>query len=310
MNSDDLDLFARVSRAGSISRAALDAGADQSTVSRRIATLEAELGVRLFRRSGRGVALTERGEQLLAYALDMQRMLDEAGRTLRGTSALGPTRLSIAAQPTIARIMFGPLAQALEAQFPATKVRFVEGLASHLLGSLKDGEVDVALLYVPEHRDTLQFDSLLTENVCLVMPNDYPVDGARFDVRNLGNVPLILPSTHHGLRLLVETLAAKHGFTPHIALECDGSISLTKRLVLAHRGCTVLPSAAVVEEVAAGRVKCLRLENPPVTRDVGMFWPQHRAGVDGAFAVSRTIRQCAEALVRNGDWPGTELAPG
>jgi LysR family transcriptional regulator, nitrogen assimilation regulatory protein len=310
MNSDDLDLFARVSRAGSISRAALEAGTDQSTVSRRIATLEAELGVRLFRRSGRGVALTERGEQLLAYALDMQRMLDEASRTLRGTSSLGPARLSIAAQPTIARIMFGALGQALEAQFPSTKVRFVDGLASQLLGALKDGEVDVALLYVPEHRGTLQFDSLLTENVCLVTPHDYPADGETFDVRALGDVPLILPSTHHGLRLLVETLAAKHGFTPNIALECDGSISLTKRLVLAHRGCTVLPSAAVVEEVAAGRVKCLRLEHPPVTRDVGIFWPQHRAGVDGAFTVSRIIRQCAETLLRNGDWPGTELAPG
>lgn len=155
-------------------------------MSRRIATLEADLGVRLFRRSGRGVALTDRGEQLLAYALDMRRMLEEAGRTLRGT-ALGPARLSIAAQVTIARIMFGALAQALKAQFPSTKVRIVEGLASQLLVALKDGEVDVALLYVPKHRGPLQYDSLLTENVCLVTPNDYPVDGTSVDVRELGH---------------------------------------------------------------------------------------------------------------------------
>ncbi|WP_174365430.1 LysR substrate-binding domain-containing protein [uncultured Caballeronia sp.] len=310
MDSNDLDLFARVCRAGSISRAALEAGSDQSTISRRIAAIEAELGVRLFRRSGRGVALTERGEQLLTYALETKRMLDEASRTLRSSSALGPARLCIAAQPTIARIMFGPLAHALKAHFSSTQVRFVEGLASQLLGALKDGELDVGILYAPEHRGALAYDLLLTEGVCLITPEDYPLDGETIDVRALASVPLILPSTHHGLRMLVESLATRHGFSLNVAFECDGSISLTKRLVLANCGCTVLPSAAVVEEMAAGRVKCFRLENPPVTRDVGLFWPQHRAGAGGIWQVSRLIRDCAETLVRRNDWPGTQLVPG
>ena len=48
MNSDDLKLFAQVIRAGSISRAAMELGADQSTVSRRVGQLESELGVRIF----------------------------------------------------------------------------------------------------------------------------------------------------------------------------------------------------------------------------------------------------------------------
>ena len=61
MNSDDLKLFAQVIRAGSISRAAMELGADQSTVSRRVGQLEIELGVRLLHRSGRGVTPTEPG---------------------------------------------------------------------------------------------------------------------------------------------------------------------------------------------------------------------------------------------------------
>lgn len=308
MNSDDLDLFSRVARAGSISRAALETGTNQSTVSRRIAVLEAELGVRLFRRSGRGVALTERGELLLGYAITMERTLEEAGRTLRTSSELGPARLCIAAQPTVARIMFGALGHALNARYPKTQIRFVEGLASQILSSLRDGDVDIAVMYVPEQHGALQYDVLLTEGVCLVTPGDYPLQGEAIDVSALGSVPLILPSTHHGLRMLVERLAARHGFTPVIALECDGSISLTKRLVLANCGCTVLPSAAVVEEVAAGRLKRFRLESPPVTRDVGIVWPQNRATADGLWQVSQIIRQCAENLVRQGDWPDTVLA--
>ena len=311
MNSDDLALFARVARAGGISRAAMETGTNQSTVSRRIAALESEHGVRLFRRSGRGVAVTEQGALLLDYALNVEKVLEEASRKLRDRSALGPARLCIAAQPTIARIMFGAIGHALKARYPTTQVRFVEGLASQLLQMLQQGEVDVAIMYIPEHRGTLQYDLLLTVGVCLVTPNDYPLLGISdhtIDVRALKGLPLILPSTHHGLRLLVESLGARLEFTPTIALECDGSISILKRLVLANCGCTILPSAAVVEEVAAGRLKCYRLAGPAVTRDVGIVWPLSSTNAESVWHVSQIIRQCAGDLVRDGAWPDTKLA--
>ncbi|WP_347558847.1 LysR family transcriptional regulator [Robbsia sp. KACC 23696] len=308
MNSDDLNLFARVARSGSLSRVALDTGLNQSTVSRHIATLEAELGVRLFRRSGRGVALTERGEILMRYAETVKHSIDEVSRTLRNSSELGPTRLCIAAQPTIARIMFGTLAHALSDRYPNTKIRFVEGLASQLLSALSNGEIDVAVMYLPEERGALQYDRLLTEDVCLITPPDHPLKGDRIDVRVLNGLPLILPSTHHGLRRLVESLAAPHGFSPTIAFECDGSISITKRLVLAHCGCTVLPEAAVVEEVAAGRLKRFRLDQPQVSRDVGIVLPSNGAAAGTVWEASHIIRRAAAELVGSGAWPNARLS--
>jgi LysR family transcriptional regulator, nitrogen assimilation regulatory protein len=82
MNSDDLTVFAHVAKTGSISRTAMELGANQSTISRRISLLESELHVRLFWRSGRGVGLTDQGKQLLDYALAMERTLDEARNAL------------------------------------------------------------------------------------------------------------------------------------------------------------------------------------------------------------------------------------
>jgi LysR family nitrogen assimilation transcriptional regulator len=113
--------------------------------------LEAGLGVRLFRRSGRGVGLTERGEQLLGYALTLERTLDEASKAMRNGDERGPASLTIAAQPTIARIMFGHLGHRLKARYTDTRVRFVEGLASQILGRLSDGEIDLAVIYVSGH---------------------------------------------------------------------------------------------------------------------------------------------------------------
>jgi LysR family nitrogen assimilation transcriptional regulator len=186
-------------------------------------------------------------------------------------------------------------------------VRFIEGLASQVLGRLSDGEVDIAILYLPEHPGALQFDLLLSEEIHLITPIDYPLEGDSISVRDLADIPLILPSTHHGLRVMVETLAARYGFSPNIALECDGSISITKRLVLAKCGCTVLPSAAVIEEVAAGRLKSFRLQDPEIRRNVAMVWPKNRVSPDGLWAVTQIIRQRTAELVRRGDWPDAVL---
>lgn len=307
MNSDDLAVFAHVAKSGSISRTAMEMGANQSTISRRIALLEAELGVRLFRRSGRGVGLTKRGEQLLGYAQALERTLDEARGAMRSGTESGPAQLAIAAQPTIARIMFGELGQRLRARYPHTRVRFVEGLASQILGRLNDGEIDLAIMYVPEHRGTTQFDPLLAEELCLVAPASFALPDGPVDVHTLGELPLILPSTHHGLRVLAESLAARHGFTLQIALECDGSISLTKRLVMAQCGCTLLPAASVIEEVASGRLRCVPLANAAVVRDVAIAWPLNRVMPDGVWRVAQMIRELAAGLVEAGDWPGATL---
>lgn len=307
MNSDDLAVFAHVAKTGSISRTAMELGANQSTISRRIAVLEAELGVRLFRRSGRGVGLTGHGEQLLGYAQTLERTLDEARDAMRSGTQSGPAQLAIAAQPTIARIMFGELGQRLKARYPHTRVRFVEGLASQILGRLTDGEIDLAIMYVPEHRGATQFDLLLAEQLCLVTPANFALPDGPIDAPMLGQLPLILPSTHHGLRVLAESIAARHGFTLQIALECDGSISLTKRLVMAQCGCTLLPAASVIEEVAAGRLRCVPLANADVVRDVAIAWPLNRVMPDGVWRVAQMIRELAAELVDAGDWPGATL---
>lgn len=307
MNSDDLALFAQVAKSGSISRAAMELGADQSTVSRRVGLLEAELGVRLFHRSGRGVTLTERGQQLLGFANTMNDTLVEAERAMRDSAEQGPAKLCIAAQPTIARILFGSLGHALKARYPLTQVHFVEGLAADILNRLSDGAVDIAILYLPEHPGALQFDPLLSEGVQLITPANYPLKGDAIPVRDLGDIPLILPSTHHGLRMMVESLANRYGFSANIALECDGSISITKRLVLENCGCTVLPAAAVVEEVNAGRLKSYRLEDPEIRRTVAIVWPKNRVTADGLWAVTQIIRQRAADMVEQGTWPEATL---
>jgi DNA-binding transcriptional LysR family regulator len=307
VNSEDLDLFARVLRAGSLSRAGMELGIDPSTVSRRVAQLEGELGVRLLHRSGRGVSATDQGRQLLGYAEAVGELLAQATDRLRDPSGNGPARLHIGAQPTIARILFGPLARVLQTHYPKTRLRFVEALGNQILDQLGHGELDFAVIYLPEQIGALQFDVLLEEGLHLIAPGDAALSGDGLEVASLGDWPLILPSTPHGIRLLVESLAARHGFTPNIVLECDASISQTKRLVMQGCGCTVLPLAAVNEELADGRLRSLRLVAPEVRRRVGIVPGRNRVIPSGLWKIIGLVKSEIARLVEAGGWPDAVL---
>jgi DNA-binding transcriptional LysR family regulator len=199
-------------KAGGVSRAATELGADQSTVSRRISALESELGVRLLHPNGRGVTPPDHG-----------RMLLERPRQSGPCPGAAPSAF---AQPTIARMIFGPLAKTLAQSFPKTRLRFVEGLASHILEQLADGDLDIALLYLPEQTGAWRFEELLTEGLRVIAHAASSLEGDELAAERLGDIGLILPSTHHGLRILAASLAARHGFSLKLALEYDGSIAI------------------------------------------------------------------------------------
>lgn len=307
MNSDELQCFTQVAASGSISRAAMELGSDQSTVSRHMARLEASTGARLFHRSGRGVVLTDAGLALLEYARRVTATIAEAREAVHAFSGEGPSRLVIAAQPTIARMTFGAIGQVLRASFPKTRLRFVEGLGTHLLSWLAAGEVDIAVLYLPSHGGALKVDMLLREEVRLVVPAAYTHIGAQFPVRQLGELPLVLPSTNHGVRLLAESLAQKAGIRLNIAMECDTSTNVTKSLVEQGCGCTLLPLAAVAEEVAAGTLRTARLVEPEVIRDVAIATAKNRPPVAQLWEITQAIRQEVTGIVTGGRWPDAQM---
>lgn len=307
MNSDDLECFARVANCGSISRAALELGSDQSTVSRQMLRLEASTCSRLFHRSGRGVILTEAGRTLLEHARRVTETVEEARRAIHAFSGMGPAELVIGAQATIARTIFGPVGAALRLRFPRTKLRFAEGASSDMLAWLASGNIDVAVLYLPSQTAGLKIDILLQEQLRLIMPGGQADIDSEFAVRRLGDVPLILPSAPRGLRLLIEALASRIGISLHIAMECDASISVTKRLVQNGCGYTVLPLAAVAEEVAQGTLHAARLVGADVSREVAMATARNRTGAAELWGVIQTVRQQVRNTVASGSWLDTQL---
>jgi DNA-binding transcriptional LysR family regulator len=298
--------FTQVARCGSISRAASDMGIEPSTLARHIGRLETEVGVLLFHRSGRGMTLTDAGSALLKNALRLVEALESTRNFAADLANEGPSRIVIAAMPTIAQMCFVSLAEALRTHFPGIRLQLREAFGHEIVRCLQEGQVDVALLYVPSRSQIVDYDFLLQESLHAIMPANYPVLSDPLSVGEFITLPLILPSTAHGLRALAEDWAQQAGSRLNLVMECDGSNSVIRRLVMAGHGCTLLPLATVYDDVRQGLLKSVPLEGRRALRSVALATACNRPPATGLEQVKVVLRATVAGLVDIGRWPGVE----
>jgi len=252
---NDLDLtalrgFRAVLREGSFSAAALALRVPKSTLSKRVADLEAHLGVRLIERSTRTLRATQEGEvlaaradRLLGEAEDIRRALGEAGGQPRG-------HLRLAMPQSIGNLLLGPIAADFRRRYPdvTLEVHFLDR-APDLLEEGFDGCVRLGPL-----EDSSQVARRLAHGqAMLVAAPDLPgLDRLRHpeDLRQFNLVGLSSPWPG-GLPL-------QNG-TESITLPYDAPLRLGSQLavrdaVIAGAGIAALPGLVARPEIAAGRL--------------------------------------------------------
>lgn len=134
MDIVELHTFVEVADAGGLSPAALRLGVSKSIVSRRLARLEAELGIQLLARTTRGAALTEAGATFRDYAARVCAEIDNARETLMPTGALRG-RLRVAVPLSFGPTHFAPMLAEMARRHPQLQLqtcysdRFVDLIA-------------------------------------------------------------------------------------------------------------------------------------------------------------------------------------
>lgn len=306
MEFKQLNYFIHVADLGSFSKASAFLSVAQPALSRQIRNLETELGTELLYRDGRGVTLTEAGGQLLDHA---KSILDHTERARSEIIALKDTptgSATLGLPPTVCQVLVAPLLRRFKESYPNVSLRVVEGFSGHVKEWLASGRIDVGVLYnSPRARRNLKTQELLVENLCLIGPGDgVSGDEREYPLRKLADVPLILPSRPHGLRLLVDTAAAHAGVTLQVDLELD-SLSAIKELVQSGTGWTVLPYAAVYREVELGLMSARRVTSPPLRRTVVLATTGQRPLSAAARALVELIQVQVDDLVSSGKWSGS-----
>jgi DNA-binding transcriptional LysR family regulator len=158
-----LVVFAKVVEANSFSEAARRLNMPISTVSRRIAELEDQLGIRLLERSTRNLRLTELGAEILEHAIRSAE-ISEAVESIvsnRLTTVSGTLRLS--AMPSISETLLTPLVTAFQVSYPSVRVQILvtDRIVDHIsegidmafrLGALKDSSLVARKILTYRHQ--------------------------------------------------------------------------------------------------------------------------------------------------------------
>lgn len=142
---DALRSFVAGVELGSFAKAADRHGRSTSAISAQLKKLETQAGHTLLRRSGRGLALTEAGEVLLAYARRLLELNDEAAGALHGSALQGWVRLGL--QEDFGEHMLPDVLGRFARAHP--KVRIEARIARHqeLLARIDAGQLDLALVW-------------------------------------------------------------------------------------------------------------------------------------------------------------------
>ncbi len=157
-----LAVFAKVVEAGSFSEAARRLKMPNSTVSRRVAELEDQLGVRLIERSTRNLRLTELGAEVLEHAIRSAE-LSEAVECIANRLADVSGTLRLSAMPSVSDTLLTPLVAAFQASYPEVRIqilvteRMVDLIAEGIdlafrLGPLKDSGLVARRILTYRHR--------------------------------------------------------------------------------------------------------------------------------------------------------------
>ncbi len=150
---NQLKAFLETAETGSLSAAARKLGLTQPTLSRQVAAIERQMGVTLFERVGKAMALTPTGLELLEHARAMGAAAEALGLAATGRSQAVGGVVSVSASDAVATHLLPALVSRLRAQEPGIAI---EVIASNALSDLLRREADIAIRHVkPDQPDLI-----------------------------------------------------------------------------------------------------------------------------------------------------------
>jgi len=298
-----LRTFLAIVETGSVTRAAELLHIVQPAVSRQLQLLEGDVGTALFERSRRGMELTSAGKTLVEYARRALNELDRARAEINPSPVGIGGIVTIGLLPSTSDLLASPFVSQISSKYPGIRVRVAVGYAGTLQAWLESGEVDVALLYESNNTAHIQTERLLEESMCVVgLPNNALLASNSVSLRDLVNIPMILPSASHGIRMLVSHACMQLGIELSVVAETN-AMSVQKNLVLGGHGVTILPLIAVASEVTVGLLSAAKLTDPIITRRLALAISNNRKlSVPVQYAVTELV-ECMHEAIKSNQWP-------
>ena len=272
MTLQELRYIVALADTGHFGKAAEACFISQSTLSTQVKKLEDFLGVCLFDRSLKQVAMTPVGREIVASA---RLILDESNRIrelARHTGDPMERTVQLGVIPTLGPYYLPHVLTLLHGQFPKLRLLLREEMTPHLLAHLADGKLDAGLLALPVDDSSLEVVPLFREPFLAAVPANHTLAQAdTIKISDLVKAGLLLLEEGHCLR--DHALEACHLDGMQNEEISATSLETLRQMVGMGLGVTLIPMLASGGTTADVSQVALRpLTAPGASRSIGLVW--------------------------------------
>jgi len=284
--------FLNVARLGSFTKSALELHVSQPALTVQIRQLEEWLGVRLFDRNKRRVALTPVGRDLLPLLervlTDLEAVMN-AGRELAGIQR---GTVGIATLPSVAANLLPSAILRFREVHSSINVRVSDVETERIAQLVKQETVDFGISGNLGPDKELEIEDLIRDPLCVLFPEEHYLAGnPEPTLRDIAVWPLILAARGTCVRTLVDRAIEKEELD--IKLSCEASTMTTAiAMVRAGLGVSIMP-AMVVRPIVKG-IRMKPIHTPGLIRTIGIVRKRNRSLSPAAAHFIETLKSVAE----------------
>ena len=237
----------------------------QPAVTAQMKLFEDNCNLRLFKKKGRKIYLTDEGKTLYEYAKtifeyekEIDDVIEDMKKLKRGILRLGTTK-------SYARYFMPFLISGFHQRYSNIRIHLNEGSSLEMIHGLLDFQNEVAIIAKAEDHPDVFFMPFSQEELVMILAPEHPLARKRvINFMDLAEEPIIMKETGSGTRRLINELFARHNRTPDVLVETSNT-EFIKQLV--QRGDGV---SFVVREAVAVELKEKNLATVPV-KDEKLF---------------------------------------
>jgi DNA-binding transcriptional LysR family regulator len=249
MEHRNLISFKKVAETGSFSKAAIELGYAQSTVTFQIKQLEEELSALLFDRIGNHISITEAGATLLDYSCRILSLENEVKNIIKEDDMPSGT-IRIASIDSLCANLLPPLIRDFSELYPAVTISASSVSKAEVLNSITNGSADFGFYmdFAAPTDDFITVVSIMNSLSFLCDPSNKIYKQKAFNIKELDGISMIVTEKNCTYRNLLQQIFAQNNTKLKVYFESDNT-EVIKHFVEAGIGITFLPDIAVNEEL-------------------------------------------------------------
>ncbi|WP_112182450.1 LysR family transcriptional regulator [Paraliobacillus zengyii] len=278
MEMRQINYFMEVAKREHMTEAADALHVAQSSVSRQISNLEAELGIDLFIRDGRRVKLTPIGKIFLMRMIKTTNMMEEAKREVKEYLNPESGTVRIAFPISMAAHTLPSVIYAFRMRYPEAKFQMSNALYYDLINGVVHGDFNLAMIApmpLKEQETRISGTTLFTENIIALVPIHHALaNRTSIKLEELKDDSFVVLPEGFVFHDQVIEACNKVGFSPKIAFE-GKDIDALKGLVSAGLGVALMPEMTLIDNTPQSTIM-VPLSNSNLSRTVGVIYPTQR----------------------------------